>query len=76
MLLNIQIYLIQEFINKDWAPAVKLAHIELTKADQIVANFGMAALRAVASLPLSEVSFSLRYIFKHVYQKHFRGGDV
>ena len=53
----------EDFLNNyvvaKWAPAVKLAHIELSKADIICHDFAMAAVKIMEDCSLAEVSFPL-----------------
>ena len=41
----------------EWGPKVKLAHIELNKADVICRDFGLEAVKLMNSLSLPEVKF-------------------
>ena len=41
----------------EWGPKVKLAHIELNKADVICRDFGLEAVKFMNSLSLPEVKF-------------------
>ena len=50
---------LQTFVVDVWGPVVKLAHVELTKADVICHDFGMAAVRLMSNLPLVERKRSL-----------------
>ena len=43
------------FVVDQWAPAVKLAHVELTKADVICHDFAIAAVKLMSSFSLPEV---------------------
>ena len=45
-----------EYLIEEWAPAVKLAHIELTKADVICRDFAMATLKLMSTHSLPEVN--------------------
>ena len=45
-----------EYVVIEWGPKVKLAHVELTKADVICRDYAMAAVKLMSSLSLSEVN--------------------
>ena len=59
---------LQSFVVDKWAPAVKLAHVELTKADVICHDFAMAAVKLMSSLSLAEV-----HIYKSCLDKNWFG---
>ena len=48
-----------EYVVTEWGPKVKLAHVELTKADVICRDYAMAAVKLMSSLSLSEVYMTM-----------------
>ena len=44
-----------EYLVTEWGPKVKLAHIELNKADVICRDFGMSTVKLMSTLSLPEV---------------------
>ena len=52
-----------DYLGNEWGPSVKLAHIELTKADVICRDFAMEAVKLMGNLSLPEVG----YVSKNSY---------
>ena len=52
-----------DYVINEWGPKVKLAHIELTKADIICHDFAMEALKVMSSFSLEEVTFLFNRLF-------------
>ena len=46
---------LSDYVVSEWGPKVKLAHIELNKADVICRDYGLEAVKKMASLSLPEV---------------------
>ena len=46
---------LSEYVVQEWGPKVKLAHIELNKADVICRDFGLEAVKLMSKLSLPEV---------------------
>ena len=45
----------RDYVVNEWGPSVKLAHVELTKADVICKDFALEAVRIMEALSLPEV---------------------
>ena len=50
---------LSEYLVTEWGPKVKLAHIELNKADVICRDFGLEAVKLMNPLSLPEVQLFL-----------------
>ena len=46
-----------DYLVAEWGPSVKLAHVELTKADVICRDFALEAVKLMSNLSLPEVPF-------------------
>ena len=44
-----------EYLVNDWGPSVKLAHVELAKADIICKDFSLEAVKMMSTMSLPEV---------------------
>ena len=51
-----------DYVINEWGPNVKLAHVELTKADIICKDYALEAVKLMSACSLAEVRFYILHI--------------